>query len=93
MELDLSNIQEYKISYGPHEGKLIKNLPANYIKNIAEKAPNKRGKMESLLIKEIQYAIEQVKGCDCTHTQACKTCAESKDIDWSVIENGIKNNK
>ncbi len=24
--------------------------------------------------------------CDCTHTQACKICAESKDIDWSIIE-------
>ena len=20
--------------------------------------------------------------CDCTHTQACKICAESKGIDW-----------
>lgn len=20
--------------------------------------------------------------CDCTHTQACKICASSKDIDW-----------
>lgn len=23
--------------------------------------------------------------CDCTHTQACETCAESKEIDWSLI--------
>lgn len=24
--------------------------------------------------------------CDCTHTQACKVCAASKDIDWNIIE-------
>jgi hypothetical protein len=24
--------------------------------------------------------------CDCTHTQACKECAESKDICWEIIE-------
>ena len=29
---------------------------------------------------------EQEETCDCTHTQACKICAKSKDIDWSIIE-------
>ena len=24
--------------------------------------------------------------CDCTHTQACEDCAESKGIDWSIIK-------
>ena len=24
--------------------------------------------------------------CECTHTQACEICAESKDIDWSIIK-------
>lgn len=23
--------------------------------------------------------------CTCTHTQACKICAASKDVDWSII--------
>jgi len=27
-----------------------------------------------------------VNKCDCTHTQACKICAKSKDIDWNLIE-------
>jgi len=26
------------------------------------------------------------KKCDCTHTQACAICAESKGIDWTIIE-------
>lgn len=30
------------------------------------------------------------KSCECTHTQACSTCAEIKDIDWSIIEPAFK---
>jgi hypothetical protein len=25
---------------------------------------------------------EVIVDCDCNHRQACKVCAESKDIDW-----------
>jgi hypothetical protein len=30
------------------------------------------------------------KRCDCTHTQACECCAESKGIDWSIISKALK---
>lgn len=26
--------------------------------------------------------------CCCTHTQACKECADEKGVDWSIIEQG-----
>lgn len=95
MAIDLTGVQEYVISYGPHALKKVKDMPRNYIKDIMEKAPNKRGKTESLIYKEINYALTLAPGseCDCTHTQACKLCANSKGIDWSIIEEGVKNQK
>ncbi len=29
--------------------------------------------------------IKEKEKCDCTHTQACELCAESKDIKWTDI--------
>lgn len=36
-----------------------------------------------------QMKIKELK-CDCTHTQACKICADEKGIDWSIIESANK---
>ena len=36
---------------------------------------------EALRLFAVVERIEQLV-CDCTHTQACKICAKSKDIDW-----------
>lgn len=46
------------------------------------------------LISELQKSQTKISNksevdksvCDCTHTQACKDCAEEKGIDWSIIK-------
>jgi hypothetical protein len=37
-------------------------------------------------IVSLEDELKEQEDCDCTHTQACKKCAERKDIDWSIIE-------
>lgn len=61
MQLDLSNIQDYTISYTSYAGTKISILPKNFIQDIYEKAPNKRKASESLLIREVEQAIEKNK--------------------------------
>ena len=40
--------------------------------------------INSKKINEDKNVLNEV--CDCKHTQACKICAKSKGIDWSIIE-------
>lgn len=56
--------------------KISKTIAIKLAKNKCEDKPKP----------EVQTVTKE-EVCDCTHTQACKICAESKDIDWSIIEN------
>ncbi len=36
--------------------------------------------------KDNRFKDKEQEECDCSNTQACEVCAESKGIDWDIIK-------
>lgn len=78
-----------KIQYDKDFEKVMNELQANFGWSNIDELPDSYKDLLNDTIKavkncsmpDIVLRSEQLV-CDCTHTQVCKICAKSKDIDW-----------
>lgn len=85
MQLELDNIQESVMPYGKYTGKPVKDIPAKYLQEIEDKAPNKRLFLEKLVLRFLKDEEDKYQLANKLVENTITLKVDGKEIDKSNI--------